>query len=204
MRVSAGGRRRFAGQTFLIFLCLLPLGQLAWRAMGAELGPDPPRELALVTGLWTLRLLLLTLCVTPLRILSGQAWLLAYRRTLGLCTLFYATLHFSVWMALLLGFRFTEITREIIERPYITVGFAAWLLLLPLGITSTRGWVHRLGRRWKHLHRLVYAIGTLGVLHFLWLSKDAFRPTVYILLLLLLLGFRLVRYAAQRRTLRNA
>ncbi len=186
-------------QTLLTLLCLLPLVWLIWRAAGAELGPDPPREVALFTGLWTLHLLLATLCVTPLRTWTGQAWIFPCRRTLGLCTLFYASLHFTAWLALLLGFRFGEFARELAERPYITVGFSAWLLLLPLGLTSTRGWMRRLGRRWKHLHRLIYLVGILGVLHFLWLSKDFLRPTIYIIILLLLLGSRLALYASRRR-----
>jgi len=192
-------QRRSAWQLLLTLVCLLPLAWLTWRAAGAQLGPDPPREVVLYTGLWTLHLLLATLGVTPLRQLTGQAWLIPCRRTLGLCTLFYASVHLTAWLTLLLQFRFDEVAREIVERPYITVGFSAWLLLLPLGFTSTRGWVRRLGRRWKRLHRLVYLIGILGALHFLWLSKDFFRPTIYMLVLVLLLGSRLALYASRRR-----
>ena len=180
------------GQWLLSAVCLLPFAHLVWRIFGGDLGPDPGRELALVTGLWGFRLLL-CLAITPLRILSGRAGLLRYRRTVGLFAWFYLSLYFVCWVSFLLQWRFGQLATELLERPFITVGFTGWLLLLPLGLTSTRVMQRRLGRRWKQLHRLIYVIAILGSLHFLWLSKDYYQPLVYTSILLLLLGFRLIQ-----------
>jgi sulfoxide reductase heme-binding subunit YedZ len=144
------------------------------------------------TGDWALRLLLLSLAMTPLRRLLGQPWPIRFRRLVGLYAFFYACLHLSIYLVLDLGGYWTQIFEDIAKRPYITVGFGAWLLLLPLALTSTRGWIRRLGRRWGQLHRLVYVAGGLAVLHFLWLVKSDLRePLVYAAVLALLLGLRL-------------
>ena len=180
-------------------LALLPLALLGWRAWqvgsGADidaLGADPVAAIEHTLGLWALRLLLVTLAVTPLRQLLGQPLLLRFRRMLGLWTFAYASLHFSAWLVLDLRGWWALVPVEIAERPYITVGFAAWLLLLPLALTSTRGWMRRLGRNWGRLHRLVYAVAVLAVLHFWWVVKaDVREPLLYAAILAALLGWRL-------------
>lgn len=182
-------------------LVLTPLAVLAWRAWqvgsGANidaLGADPVAAIEHELGTWALRLLLLTLAVTPLRQLLGRPELLRFRRLLGLWAFAYASLHFTAWLVLDLRGWWSQVFAEIAERPYITVGFAAWLLLLPLAVTSTRGWMRRLGRNWGRLHRLVYAVAVLAVLHFWWLVKsDVREPLLYALILAMLLGWRVVR-----------
>ncbi|KFN46991.1 protein-methionine-sulfoxide reductase heme-binding subunit MsrQ [Arenimonas metalli] len=173
-------------------LALLPLAWLVRGVVGDGLGADPVAALTHATGEWALRLLLLGLALTPLRRLTGQAWPIRFRRLVGLYAFFYACLHLAVFLVLDLQGFWTQIFEDIVKRPYITVGFAAWLLLVPLAFTSTRGWMRRLGRRWAQLHRLVYAIGVLAVLHFLWLVKSDLRePLVYAAILAGLLGLRL-------------
>ena len=172
-----------------------------WRTGSDALGADPVAEIEHRTGLWALRLLLLTLAVSPLRQLTGQAVLLRFRRMLGLYAFFYASLHLAAYLVLDLGGYWAQLFEEIAKRPYITVGFAAWLLLVPLAVTSTRGWMRRLGRRWGQLHRLVYAIAVLAVLHFWWLVKsDVREPALYAAIAAVLLGWRLARSISARRT----
>ncbi|TDK28336.1 protein-methionine-sulfoxide reductase heme-binding subunit MsrQ [Luteimonas aestuarii] len=188
-------------------LALAPLAWLAWQFWrvysGADidaLGADPVAEMEHFLGIWALRILLLTLAVTPLRQLTGQPVLLRFRRMLGLYAFAYASLHFAVYLVLDLGGYWAQVFEEIVKRPYITVGFAAWLLLVPLAITSTQGWIRRLGRRWAKLHRLVYAIAVLAVLHFWWVVKSDYRePLLYAAFLALLLGWRAWRWFARRR-----
>lgn len=173
-------------------LALLPLAALVRGVVEDSLGADPVAALTHATGEWALRLLLLGLALTPLRRLTGQAWPIRFRRLVGLYAFFYACLHLAVFLVFDLGQYWTQIFEDIVKRPYITVGFAAWLLLVPLAFTSTRGWMRRLGRRWTQLHRLVYAVGVLAVLHFLWLVKSDLRePLVYAGILAALLGTRL-------------
>jgi len=186
---------------------LAPAGLLAWRMAevwrtGSDaLGADPVAEVEHFTGLWALRLLLLTLAITPLRRLTGQPVLLRFRRMLGLYAFFYACLHLAAYLVLDLGGYWTQLFEEIAKRPYITVGFAAWLLLVPLAVTSTRGWMRRLGSRWGQLHRLVYAVGVLAVLHFWWLVKsDVREPALYAAILAALLGWRVAARLSARRT----
>ncbi|WP_460457569.1 protein-methionine-sulfoxide reductase heme-binding subunit MsrQ [Arenimonas alkanexedens] len=172
-------------------LALLPLALLVRGVLTDSLGADPVAALTHATGDWALRLLLLGLALTPLRRLTGQAWPIRFRRLVGLYAFFYACLHLTVFLVLDLGGFWTQIFEDIIKRPYITVGFAAWLLLLPLALTSTKGWMRRLGRRWAQLHKLVYAVGVLAVLHFLWLVKSDLRePLIYAGILFILLGAR--------------
>jgi methionine sulfoxide reductase heme-binding subunit len=179
------------GKSLCFLLCLVPLGLLAWRTLHNGLGPNPVEAVVHFTGIWTLRLLLVTLAVTPLRRLTGRPWLLRFRRMLGLFAFFYAVLHFSAYLFLDRALVWDDILTDLSKRPYIVVGFTALLLLVPLALTSTRGWVRRLGRRWQTLHRAVYAIGVLGVLHFLWLVKaDILEPLVYGAILFGLLAFR--------------
>lgn len=173
------------------------LGWKAWQVGGGRdidaLGADPVAAIEHELGLWALRLLLVTLAVSPLRQWLGRPELLRFRRLLGLWAFAYASLHFSAWLVLDLRGWWSRVFVEIAERPYITVGFAAWLLLLPLAVTSTRGWMRRLGRNWGRLHRLVYAIAVLAVLHFWWVVKsDVREPLLYAAILAALLGWRLL------------
>lgn len=162
-----------------------------------DLGADPVETLTLETGNAALVLILCTLAVTPLRRLTGLSRLIQVRRLLGLFAFFYALCHFAVYFVLDQGLAFGYIVEDIAERPYITVGFAALVLMIPLALTSTRGWIRRLGRRWRALHRLVYASGVLGVLHYLWLVKaDTRRPLLFAAILGLLLLARVPPVAA--------
>ena len=193
-------------------LVLLPLALLGWKAWqvgsGSDidaLGADPVAAIEHELGLWALRLLLVTLAVTPLRQMLGQPALLRFRRMLGLWAFTYASLHFTAYLVLDLRGWWAQVLVEIVERPYITVGFAAWLLLLPLAVTSTRGWMRRLGRDWGRLHRLVYAIAVLAVLHFWWVVKSDIRePLLYAAILAALLGWRLARRQRRRQPSRRA
>lgn len=173
-------------------LALLPLLLLVRGVVDDALGADPVATITHSTGEWALRLLLLGLALTPLRHLLGQAWPIRFRRLVGLYAFFYACLHLSTYLVLDLGGYWRQIFEDIVKRPYITVGFAAWLLLLPLALTSTRGMMRWLGRRWGQLHRLVYASALLAVLHYLWLVKSDLRePLLYAAILALLLGLRI-------------
>jgi sulfoxide reductase heme-binding subunit YedZ len=184
-------RRRWV-QAALVALGLAPLGALAVGALRGDLGANPVETVTHVTGEWTLRLLLATLAVTPLRRILGRPGLAPYRRTLGLLAFTYACLHFATYVALDLTFDLGAVAEDVAKRPYITVGFTAFCLLVPLAATSTRGMVRRLGRRWVTLHRLVYVSAALGVVHFLWLVKADLRaPLVHAAVLALLLGVRL-------------
>ena len=181
-----------------------PIVLLAAAAFADRLGADPIATLTHETGQWALRLLLATLAVTPLRIVSGWSWPLQYRRLLGLWAFGYACLHLSIYLALDLGGYWLQIVDDIAERPFITVGFLAWLLLVPLAATSTRGMMRRLGRRWLQLHRLAYLAAGLAVLHFLWLVKaDLREPLLHAAILAALLLLRLpwlrMRFERRRR-----
>lgn len=178
----------------LFAACLVPLARLAWLGVQGGLGANPIEYITHSTGWWTLTLLLVTLLVTPLRRLSNWSWLLRLRRMLGLYAFFYACLHFTTYLWLDQFFDWGSIVKDIAKRPFITVGFAAFVLLVPLAATSTNAMVKRLGaRRWQLLHRAVYAIAILGVTHFWWLvKKDITEPAIFAALLTLLLGARLV------------
>ena len=181
----------------VVFLaCLVPIAWLLWRVASADLGSNPIETLNRFTGDWTLRLLLITLAVTPLRRLTGRHQLIRLRRMLGLFAFFYATVHFLTYALIDQYFDFPAIVQDVAKRPFITVGFASFLLLIPLAVTSTNGMVRRLGgRRWQRLHRLVYAIAVGGVVHFLWLVKsDLAEPALYAAILAALLGYRLWAY----------
>jgi len=176
----------------LFVLALVPLAILIHRGVNNDLGANPVETINRFTGEWVLRFLLITLAVTPLRRLFGWNGLLRYRRMLGLFAFFYVCLHFLSYVWLDQYFVFPDIVKDVAKRPYITVGFACFLMLIPLAATSTNGMVRRLGaRRWQRLHQLVYLIGIGGIVHFLWLVKsDITQPVIYGALLALLLGFR--------------
>jgi len=176
----------------LFIICLMPLGSLVWRAFYGDLGANPVETITHSTGDWTLRFLLITLSISPLRRWFGLTGLMRFRRMLGLYVFFYACCHFSIWFIADHGFNFGGMIEDIVERPYITVGFSALVLLIPLAITSNNAMVRRLGKRWKKLHRLVYLITGLGVLHFLWLVKaDYLEPGIYALIAAVLLVQRI-------------
>lgn len=173
-------------------LCLVPALLLGYDAWHDRLGADPIQALTHGTGLWALRLLLLSLAMTPLRRITGSAVPIRYRRMLGLWAFTYACLHLSVYVVLDLGGYWAQIGEDIVKRPFITVGFLAWLCLVPLTATSTRAAMRWLGRRWGQLHKLVYVVGGLVVLHFLWLVKSDLRePLLYGAALAALLALRL-------------
>lgn len=179
------------GKPLVFCVSLLPLVWLCWLAWQDRLGANPVETLSHRTGDWSLRFLLLTLAVTPLRRLSGWNWLLRFRRMLGLFAFFYVCLHLGVYLIFDQFFDPSAILEDIAKRPYITVGFAGFLLLIPLAATSTNGMIKRLGRNWQRLHRLVYLIGMLGVVHYWWLVKaDISEPLLYAGLLAMLLGYR--------------
>jgi len=182
--------------------CLIPLARLAWLGFHNRLGANPIEYITHSTGWWTLALLLITLSVTPLRRLLNLPWLLRLRRTLGLFAFFYVSLHFTTYIWLDQFFDWTEIVKDIGKRPFITVGFSAFVLLIPLAATSTNAMVKRLGAgRWQLLHRLVYAIAILGVVHFWWLvKKDITEPFTFAWLLALLLIIRLLYLLKQQRS----
>jgi len=185
----------------VVFLaCLAPAALLTYRFATGNLGFDPIADLTDVTGRWGLRLLLASLAMTPLRRLTGwNAWI-RYRRMLGLLAFFYAVLHLSVFVVFDFFFDFRAIVADIPQRPFITVGFTAFVCLLPLAVTSTKGWIRRLGgKNWQRLHRLAYVAGMAAAIHYLWVDKVTEPgPMAYLMLVTLLLGFRVVVRFRQR------
>ncbi|MGJ8690136.1 MAG: sulfite oxidase heme-binding subunit YedZ [Gammaproteobacteria bacterium] len=178
-------------------LGLLPLAALLLGVFTNTLGPDPADTLAAETGEWTFRFLLLSLAITPLRNIGGWPKVFPYRRTFGLFALFYASLHFLVYLVFLLQLRWSEIFEDIVERPYITVGFSAFILLMVLGVTSTKRMMRKLGRRWRQLHKLVYLINVLALIHLVWILRtDLAEAVIYGSILLPLLAYRVYRVYA--------
>lgn len=183
-------------------LCLTPAGLLVWRGFTGGLGANPIEFITLRTGFWTLVLLMITLAVTPLRRVTGWNRIIQVRRLLGLFAFFYATLHFLTYVTLDLFFDFGAIAADIVKRPYITVGFTAFILLIPLAVTSTKGSIRRLGRNWLRLHRLLYLSAGLAVLHFYWkksAKSDIAEPLIFAGILAGLLLFRVVVHLRKRR-----
>ena len=190
---------RFVLKPLLFVACLIPFALIVADifGLGGTLGANPIEELQDRFGNWGLRFIMIALTVTPLRILSGQNWLARFRRMLGLFAFFYALMHFLTWLVLDQEFRLAAIAEDIFERPFITIGFAAFLILLALAATSTAGLRRRLGKRWQQLHYGIYAAGILGVWHYWWqVKKDFTEPLIYAAVLALLLGYRIAR---QRR-----
>lgn len=186
-------------------LCLAPLARLIWKGVHNSLGANPIEFITLSTGTWTLVLLLATLGITPLRRLTGQNWLIRYRRLLGLFAFFYAALHFTTFVWLDKFFDFREMVKDVAKRPFITAGFLAFTLLIPLAVTSTNGAIRKLGgKNWRMLHRLIYVCASLAVLHYWWKVKaDTRRPAIYATILALLLAYRVVAWATRRREIKG-
>jgi sulfoxide reductase heme-binding subunit YedZ len=185
----------------LFIASLVPLTLLFQKGLADALGANPIEKITRTTGWWTLFFLAVTLAVTPARKLSGWPWLGRYRRMLGLFAFFYGLLHFLTYFVLDQFFDWMAIGKDILKRPYITVGFTAFVLLIPLAATSTDGMIRRLGgRRWRRLHKLVYVIAGAGVVHFVWLvKKDITEPLLFGLGIAALLGWRVVDALATRR-----
>lgn len=176
----------------IFVLALVPLALLIWAGLHDQLGANPIERVTRRTGDWTLRFLLLTLTVTPLRRALNWPQLLRVRRMLGLYAFFYALLHFLTYLVVDQFFDFHAIAHDIVKRPFITIGFFAFVLLIPLAVTSTHAMMRRLGQRWQQLHRAVYVIAIAGVVHFYWLVKaDVREPLIYAAILSVLLGYRL-------------
>jgi len=196
-------RYRWVYKPLLFLACLVPL---AWAVGGVlqlpavpSLGADPVRRVLGIFGHSALNLLLLTLTVSPARQLTGNAHLLRLRRMLGVFAFTYALLHFATYVGPFQSFSWNAIVKDLVKRPYITLGFTALVLLVPLAVTSTNAMMRRLKRRWQSLHRLIYPIAILGVWHYWWqVKKDIREPLIYVVLLAVLLGWRLRRRQRQR------
>jgi methionine sulfoxide reductase heme-binding subunit len=178
-------------KVLVFLLCLAPFVWLVWGFLTNNLGADPLGQIRAVTGRWTLRFLLITLSITPLRRITGWNAAIRFRRMLGLFAFFWGFWHFITYL-LVQGFNWPIIGEDIVKRPYITLGLTGFILMIPLAITSTKKWIVRLGKRWQQLHRLIYVSAIAGVIHYLWLVKADIRyPVRYIVVLALLLGFRI-------------
>ena len=185
---------RFVWKPLIFLICLVPLFIMVLRVLGIgePLGPNPIEAIQDHFGEWGLRFIMITLAITPLRKLSGQPLVGRFRRMLGLFAFFYVVLHFLVWLLLDQELLLPAILEDIVERPFITIGMAALLILLAMAATSTAGMRRRMGRRWQQLHYGAYAVGVLGVWHYWWqVKKDISEPLVYAIILAILLGFRL-------------
>lgn len=203
MRVATQlSARQIAVVKIVLFLvCLLPLALLGWDAWHDALGANPIEAVTRGLGDWALRFLLITLTVTPLRKYTGLAWLARLRRMLGLFCFFYAGLHVTSYLWLDQFFAWTDIAQDIVKRPFITAGFVAFMLLIPLAATSSNAMLRRLGgRQWQALHRSVYFIAILGVLHYTWMVKlDIAQPLIYAAITAVLLGLRVLWREQERR-----
>lgn len=210
--VPAGKRQSFdlvRLKPAVFVLCLVPAAQIAWNTYLVvtgtggltDLGANPITKIEILTGLWTMRFLAVTLAVTPVREVFGIGALAKYRRMFGLFTFFYACIHVSTWVGVDWFFDWRLMGEEIVKHKYILVGMATFLTLVPLALTSTNGWVRRLGgKRWAKLHRLVYVAALGGTVHYLWaVKKDTFFPLVYLATFTLLLGYRAFHALRDRR-----
>jgi len=194
MNRSPDNQQLFQIKAALFLICLLPFSRLLWAAWTGNFGDEPVEFVQRWTGSWTFNLLLATLCISPLRGLTQLHWLLRLRRMLGLFTFFYASLHFLSFIGFDHGFSLDEIAKDVLKRPFVLVGFAAFLLLVPLAATSNQWAIRRLGgRKWQELHRNIYLIGILASIHYFWLSKFSalLWPLAYSIALALLLAWRI-------------
>lgn len=205
MKISQNNLVRWRLKPLVFLACLGPLSYLTWGAFTDNLGANPISEIQLTTGLWTLRFLVITLTITPLRRLTRWNDAIKFRRMLGLFAFFYGSLHLITYLWLDQFFDFSAIVKDVWKRPFITVGFAGFMCMVPLALTSTTGWIRRLGgKNWQRLHRLIYAAAVCGVLHYWWLVKsDVQSPMIYGLLVGSLLAYRLM-VAYRRRALKPA
>ncbi len=185
----------------LFALCLAPALTLVWNGLHQSLGPNPVETITHTTGNWTLRFLLITLAVTPLRKILRRPELIRFRRMLGLFAFFYGTMHLLTYLWLDQSFSVTAMVKDVVKRPFITAGMTGFLSMLPLAITSTAGWIRRLGgRNWQRLHRLIYLAAMAGVVHYYWLVKSDVRlPLLYAALLAPLLAWRVVEAARKKK-----
>jgi sulfoxide reductase heme-binding subunit YedZ len=186
----------------IVFLAaLIPLARLGWKAYNGALGANPIQVITFSTGTWTLVFLLATLAITPVRKLTGQYWLIQYRRMLGLIAFSYGCLHFTTYIWLDQFFDLHNIYKDVYKRPFITAGFTAFVLMIPLAATSTQWAIRKLGKRWQRLHRFIYISALAGVVHYIWLvKKDVRRPFIYAGVLAILLLYRVVAWYTRRRT----
>ncbi|MGH9524086.1 MAG: sulfite oxidase heme-binding subunit YedZ [Terriglobales bacterium] len=189
----------------IFFAALLPVAHLVWKAFHDELGANPIEVITHSTGDWTLTFLLLTLSITPLRRITGwQGWI-RFRRMLGLYAFFYGCLHLTTWVWLDKFFNLHDMADDLMKRRFIFMGMTGLLLMLPLAVTSTKGWIRRLGKRWQKLHRLIYFSAIAGVIHYAWLVKaDETKPIRYAIILSVLLGIRVVLWLRKRSAPRPA
>ena len=190
------GRIRFVGKPVVFALCLIPASLVVTDAfeLTGSLGANPVEAIQDRFGIWGLRFIMIALAVTPLRQVTSWNWLIRFRRMLGLFAFFYVLMHFLTWLVLDQGLLIPAIIEDIAERPFITIGFAAFVLLVAMAATSTNGIRRRMGKRWQQLHYGVYAVGTLGVWHFWWQVKlDTSEPAIYAAILAALLGYRFYR-----------
>jgi sulfoxide reductase heme-binding subunit YedZ len=182
-----------AAKVLVFISCLAPLVWLLTRTLTGRLGINPVEDLELTTGIWSLRFLVITLAVTPVRRITGWNRVIQYRRMFGLFTFFYVCVHFSIYIGIDQFFAFGAILKDVAKRPFITMGFTAFVLMIPLALTSTKGWIRRLGRRWQVLHRLIYISAVCAAIHYLWKVKVMIgSPVYYAFVIALLIGFRVL------------
>jgi methionine sulfoxide reductase heme-binding subunit len=192
-------------KTAIFLAALMPLARLVWRALHSNLGANPIERITHSTGDWTLILILTTLSITPLRRITRQYWLIGVRRMIGLFAFFYGTLHFLTYIWLDKFFDVHEMVKDIAKRPFITVGFSAFVLLIPLALTSTAWSIRRLGgKNWQRLHRLIYGTGILAVIHYTWLVKaDHRKPIEYGIVLSVLLLYRVGVWVSDKASVKS-
>lgn len=188
-------------KVFVFALCLVPLANLLWLGFHQDLGLNPVQFVEHATGDWILRFLVITLAITPLRKILRLPQLIRFRRMMGLFAFFYACLHFSTWVGVDRFFNWPDMLQDVAKRPFITVGFTGFVLMIPLAITSTAGWIRRLGgKRWQLLHRAIYLSAIAGVIHYYWLVKsDVRKPLEYAFVVGVLLAWRLWEWFTDRR-----
>lgn len=199
--MNATQKRRWVFKPIVWLSCLAPLALLVYDGFTDNLTANPIELITNTTGIWTLRLVVATIAITPLRWLTGLNQLINYRRLIGLFAFFYGALHFTVFFFLDHQFDFGAMWTDVLKRPYIAAGFTAFVLMIPLAITSTKGWIRRMGgRNWNLLHKLVYITALAGVLHYYWKVKlDITHPVYYGMVVAVLLGFRVWRTFAKKR-----
>jgi len=181
-------------------LCLVPAGRLVFDGLRSQLGANPIEMITHETGDWTMILIMWTLAITPLRRITGINELISFRRMIGLFAFFYATLHFLTYIWLDKFFDMHEIVKDVYKRPFITAGFTGFVLMIPLAVTSTKGWIRRLGKKWTALHRLIYVTALAGVVHYIWLvKKDEAKPFMWAFVFGVLMLWRVWAWWAKRR-----